>query len=145
MKRIVTAVIVLIGCGTGVAGAAGFATYADYSGAELFLRFCAACHGESAQGDGPVAPTLTVLVPDLTRLSQRRGGRFPASEVREIIDGRGLIAAHGPRYMPIWGFEFWVEEGADVQAEAASREIIDKLVKYLASIQEEPPDPTLPR
>jgi mono/diheme cytochrome c family protein len=118
----------------------GFATY---SGAELFARFCAACHGDQARGDGPVAGTLSVLVPDLTRLSERNDGGFPASRVRDIIDGRSIVIAHGTRYMPVWGYEFWVEEGADVVAEEEARLMIDRLVEYLRSIQyvRNPADP----
>jgi mono/diheme cytochrome c family protein len=114
-----------------------FSSSLDYSGAELFQRFCAACHGESARGDGPVASSFALPVPDLTRLSQRRGGEFPANEVREMVDGRSPVMAHGPRQMPVWGYEFWVEEGADVEAEARSRDMIGRIVAYLADIQVE--------
>ncbi|HEX6998662.1 MAG TPA: cytochrome c [Gammaproteobacteria bacterium] len=114
-------------------------TLADLSGAELFERFCAACHGPEGRGDGPVAPTLNVLVPDLTQIAARRGGRFPAFEIRETIDGRGLVAAHGTRTMPVWGYEFWVEQGGDVVAEREARSIVDRLVEYLESIQQEEP------
>ena len=110
----------------------GFATY---SGEELFQRFCAACHGAEGRGDGPVAGSLATLVPDLTRLSQRHGNRFPAAEVREIVDGRSIVIAHGTRFMPVWGYEFWVEEGADVVAEEEARIMIDRLVDFLSSIQ----------
>src|SRR5690606_41937406 len=109
----------------------------DYTGGELFQRFCAACHGESARGDGPAAAALAAAVPDLTRLSQRNGNVFPAADVRDIIDGRSPVVAHGTRRMPVWGYKFRVGEGADVEAERASREIIDKLVEYLRSIQDE--------
>ncbi|HEX6993896.1 MAG TPA: c-type cytochrome [Gammaproteobacteria bacterium] len=107
----------------------------DYSGGELFDRFCAACHGPEGRGDGPVASTLNVLVPDLTRLAERNGGTFPAGDVRDVIDGRAVVVAHGPRTMPVWGYEFWVEEGADIEAEAAARELIDRLVRHVESIQ----------
>jgi mono/diheme cytochrome c family protein len=108
---------------------------ADYTGEELFQRFCAACHGEMAHGDGPVARTLSVIVPDLTLIT-RRYGEFPAARIRETIDGRGvMVAAHGTRVMPVWGYEFWVEEGADRTAQQEARETIDKLVDYLRSIQ----------
>ncbi len=110
---------------------------ADYTGAELFDQFCAACHGAEAVGDGPVASSLNVLVPDLTRLAERHNGRFPAADVRDIIDGRAVVIAHGPRAMPVWGYEFWVEEGADIEAEAAARQLIDRLVRYVESIQRE--------
>jgi mono/diheme cytochrome c family protein len=116
----------------------------DYSGEELFVQFCSACHGESARGDGPVAASLNVLVPDLTRLAERRDGRFPTAEVREIIDGRALVVAHGTRSMPVWGYEFWIEEGGDAPAEADARELIDRLVRHVRSVQEvqDPTDPT---
>ena len=55
--------------------------------------------------------------------------------MRDIIDGRTLVIAHGTRYMPVWGYEFWVEEGADIVAEEETRVIINKLVDYLSSIQ----------
>ncbi|MBN1238577.1 MAG: c-type cytochrome [Gammaproteobacteria bacterium] len=108
----------------------------DYSGEELFQQFCSACHGDHGRGDGPVAATLNVFVPDLTRLAERRDGLFPAGEVREIIDGRALITAHGTRAMPVWGYEFWIEEGADAPAEADARELIDRLVRHVESLQQ---------
>jgi len=107
----------------------------DYSGGELFDRYCAACHGSSAMGDGPVAASLVRQVPDLTRLAERRGGRFPRSEIGEVIDGRSPVLAHGTRQMPVWGREFWVEQGADVEAERRARDMIDRLIDYLESIQ----------
>lgn len=112
---------------------------ADYSGAELFQRFCSACHGSAGHGDGPVAATMAVAVPDLTRLSARRDGEFPHQEIRDIVDGRSPLVAHGTRSMPVWGYEFWVQEGADIEAEAVARELIDRLVAYLETLQDPPP------
>jgi mono/diheme cytochrome c family protein len=112
-------------------------TLADYSGEELFERFCASCHGESARGDGPVARSLNTVVPDLTSISARYG-EFPAGLIRDVIDGRGIdVRAHGTRAMPVWGYEFWVEEGGDVVAQNAVRDAINKLVDYLRSVQGE--------
>lgn len=111
-------------------------TLADYSGAELFERFCASCHGTGARGNGPVASSLNVAVPDLTLIASSRGGEFPVALVRDVIDGRGIdVRAHGTRTMPVWGHEFWVDEGADVTAQTAVREAITKLVDHLRSIQ----------
>jgi mono/diheme cytochrome c family protein len=110
-------------------------TLADLTGAELFERFCAACHGTEAHGDGPVAAGLATAVPDLTRISERNGGNFPVDTVRDTIDGRVLVRAHGTRVMPVWGYEFWVEEGADITAEREARELVRRLVLYLESIQ----------
>src|SRR5262245_11427548 len=112
-------------------------TLEDYSGAELFDRFCAACHGSGAHGDGPVAASLNVAVPDLTTIGTRYG-EFPAMLIRDVIDGRGIDKrAHGTRTMPVWGYEFWVEDGGDVNAQRAVRDAINKLVEHLRSIQSE--------
>jgi len=46
-----------------------------------------------------------------------------------------MVIAHGTRYMPVWGYEFWVEEGADIVAEEEARIMIDRLVNFLESIQ----------
>jgi hypothetical protein len=110
-------------------------TLEDYSGEELYLRFCASCHGGEAMGDGPVSRSLNVAVPDLTRIRSRYG-EFPAGLIRDIIDGRGIDKrAHGTREMPVWGYEFWVEEGGDVTAQKTVRDAINKLVEHLRSIQ----------
>jgi mono/diheme cytochrome c family protein len=107
----------------------------DLSGQELFMRYCAACHGADARGTGPVARTLNKRVPDLTQLARSAGGEFPAMSVREAIDGRSMAIAHGTRQMPVWGYEFWVEEGGDIVAEKTAHEMIDRIVEYVASIQ----------
>lgn len=110
-------------------------TIEDYSGEELFERFCASCHGAQARGDGPVARSLNVAVPDLTTIAVRYG-EFPEQLIRDVIDGRGIdVLAHGTRTMPVWGYEFWVEEGGDVNAQRAVRNAINRLVEYLESVQ----------
>jgi hypothetical protein len=131
--------LTVVACGALVSGATTAQTFglADLSGAELFERFCAACHGTEARGDGPVARGLSTAVPDLTRINERNGGRFPADAIRETIDGRSPVLAHGTRVMPVWGYEFWVEEGADITAEREARELVRRLVVYLESIQAE--------
>lgn len=121
-------------------GAAQFeaVSLADYSGEEIFLNYCSACHGESGRGDGPVARSLVTAVPDLTAIS-RRYGEFPAMQIADTIDGRGArVDAHGTRTMPVWGYEFWVEEGGDVVAQREMKEVIAKLVDYIRSIQDDP-------
>jgi mono/diheme cytochrome c family protein len=107
----------------------------EYSGQETYMRYCAACHGESGQGDGPVAGGLPITVPDLTRLEERKGDKFPEEVLRKIIDGREVVIVHGTRFMPVWGYEFWVEEGADDAAQERVAVIVDNLIEYLRSIQ----------
>ena len=72
-------------------------------GAKIFRNYCASCHGVSRNGDGPVAPALKTKVPQLTTLTKRNGGRFPADRVRSIIAGDEVPISHGSREMPVWG------------------------------------------
>jgi len=109
--------------------------FSEYSGEDTFHRFCASCHGEKARGDGPVAAGLPITVPDLTLLRNRQGGQFREETLRRLIDGRNIVIYHGTRYMPVWGYEFWVEEGADDEAKERVEIIIDNLLDYLESIQ----------
>jgi mono/diheme cytochrome c family protein len=104
-------------------------------GASLFRGSCASCHGEYAEGNGPVAPLLTVPVPDLTRIAARRHGEFPELEVFRIIDGQSELAAHGLRHMPVWGYEFFGYDADDEVAHRRATEKVDRLVAYLRSIQ----------
>jgi len=108
----------------------------DLSGEELFMRYCAACHGADARGTGPVAQTLNKRVPDLTRLVATENDEFPTGAIRDAIDGRSMAISPGTRQMPVWGYEFWVEEGADVVAERTARQLIDRIVVYLELIQQ---------
>jgi mono/diheme cytochrome c family protein len=111
------------------------ADYSGYSGAELYQRFCASCHGRGGGGDGPVSRSFAAAVPDLTRIAERHGGRFPDNWTYRVIDGREALLSHGPRDMPVWGVELWREQGADVTAGERTRDAIGRLVDYLRSLQ----------
>jgi len=105
------------------------------AGERLYKVSCAACHGADARGTGPVAPLLTVPVPDLTRIAQRRGGEFPELEIFRVIDGQSDLAGHGPRHMPVWGYEFFGDDPDDEVAHRRATEKVDRLVAYLRAIQ----------
>jgi mono/diheme cytochrome c family protein len=106
-----------------------------YDGGQLYHRFCAACHGEQADGNGPVAAFFKLAPPDLTGLARRRGGEYPAEAVRRIIDGRDIRGPHGTRQMPVWGMEFHHAESGHPDEQKHVEELIERLVDYLRSIQ----------
>jgi mono/diheme cytochrome c family protein len=107
----------------------------DSTGEENFQRYCAACHGVGGRGDGPVASAIFKTVPDLTRIAERRDGKFPRQMIANAIDGRWEIDAHGTRMMPVWGYEFWIDEGAGEFSDMGVAVILEGLVDYLESIQ----------
>jgi len=129
----------LLGAGLLISGAASAQAIDEYAGVETFQRFCASCHGAAGTGDGPVSAAIPIPVPDLTRLEQRDGASFDEDVLRRIIDGREAVIFHGTRYMPVWGYEFWVEEGADPEAEDRVDTIVRNLVDYIRSIQRDQP------
>jgi len=92
-------------------------------GKTAYLASCAACHGADGKGDGFLNSVLKTPPADLTTLAKRNDGLFPIAAVREIIDGQTLIAAHGSREMPIWGFDVMV------------RSRIALILDYLSRIQ----------
>jgi mono/diheme cytochrome c family protein len=139
-KRFVASLIaaggiaMVTGCVSSKSSGAGAA---QLSGAELYARLCASCHGQDGTGSGPVASALTVRVPDLTRLAWRDGGDYPREDVRRAIDGRLEYRAHGSREMPVWGIRFIDLSRSDRDAERARADaMIEKLVDYLESIQD---------
>lgn len=113
-------------------------------GREEFFERCAVCHGENAKGRGPVAKLLRIEPADLTRLTIENGGEFPFERVYQVIDGRAQVPAHGPRKMPVWGYEYQsIWEGITdptqrrVRAEYFITGRILSLIRYLETIQQE--------
>jgi mono/diheme cytochrome c family protein len=132
MMRVFLAATMLAACGQ--------SGQAQVSGAQLYANHCASCHGAQGEGDGPVAAVMKIGVPNLRNLSLRNNGEFPADAVRAFVDGRNLPAAHGDRYMPIWGNEFGygAENGGAAEkatAEERAAERIDAIVEYVRSLQ----------
>ena len=91
--------------------AGGPVTKSAESGREIFVEHCASCHGADATGNGPAAALTKTPPPDLTRITERAGGTFPAARVVEIIMYGGKITAHRSGPMPVWGKIFSVEGG----------------------------------
>lgn len=127
----ITALLALLMLGA----TADAADYVGMSGKELYQRFCASCHGPSGRGDGPVAASFKVEVPDLTMIARRAGGAYPRDRIARIIDGRHIIGAHGTRTMPVWGEDLNRLEIGNPDAERGTRVIIVRLADYVWLLQ----------
>jgi hypothetical protein len=100
---------------------------------------CMPCHGIAGRGDGPSAKFLLKVPTDLTKITKTNNGIFPAERLAEIIDGRAIVASHGPRDMPIWGDRYRVRVEPNEprsEIERRGRAHIAALVEYIRSIQE---------
>lgn len=94
------------------------------AGEVIYLRYCAACHGRTMKGDGPVASGLKNSPGDLTTLTLKNKGVFPYDKVAGIIDGRETSRIHGTPDMPVWGEIFAMTKSSDAPtAESAVKRI----------------------
>jgi len=103
------------------------------SGKEMFMSYCAACHGKSGKGDGPAANALKQAPADLTMLAKRNGGKYPSDKVISVLRGQTTLIAHGDQEMPVWGTVFWkMSQGHEEQVQMR----IANLNKYVETLQE---------
>ncbi|HVS22243.1 MAG TPA: c-type cytochrome [Gammaproteobacteria bacterium] len=112
---------------------AGAARAAEPTGAELFAKHCATCHGPEGEGGGPAASAMKVAPPNLRTLAKRSGGTFPHDAIAAYIDGREQVASHGDRLMPVWGD--FLQRPEDKGSEAPVRARIEALVAFIELLQ----------
>ncbi len=100
------------------------------SGKEMFLEYCASCHGKEGKGDGPAAVALKTPPSNLATLAARNNGSFPELRVAMSIQGDGTNLAHGSPEMPIWGQVFLTHE-----SNTTVKLRIANLTDYIKSLQ----------
>jgi len=102
------------------------------SGKDMFNSYCAVCHGKDAKGSGPAAPAMKVPPSDLTTLTQKNGGKYPAAHVAAVIRGQDVTPSHGSQDMPMWGPLFSsISQGHEAQVQQR----VANLVKYIETLQ----------
>jgi mono/diheme cytochrome c family protein len=102
------------------------------SGQEMYHSYCAVCHGADGKGAGPAASALKAPPTDLTTLTEKNGGKYPALHISSVLRGEAETPAHGSKDMPVWGPLFRnLSQGHD--AEVQQR--IANLNQYVESIQ----------
>ena len=129
--------------GAGVFGFVALASQIGWAqdvetGEDLYMHYCATCHGIDATGQGPMAGVLLIQPTDLKSLVSE-DGVFPTARVVARIDGRDPLVSHGSP-MPVYGPYF---EGQDTaikthegQPILTSQPIVD-LVAYLKTLQKD--------
>lgn len=111
---------------------------APVGGKLLYQDNCAACHGLDGKGGGPVTEFLKIPPANLTTISARNNGVFPAVQLMEIIDGQREVKVHGTRDMPVWGTRLGetAAGGGTESGKLKAKGDIQAIVNYLKTIQQ---------
>jgi mono/diheme cytochrome c family protein len=137
-KKIITALLLALGLNV-----VSTTLSANRIGETEFKNHCAVCHGTDGSGNGPILDFLKQVPPDLTKISQKNRGRFPAQKVYDTIVYINKVRGHGNSEMPIWGERYNREQirkegefGSSVDGVAPTQARVLELVFFLATIQE---------
>ncbi|HUI52680.1 MAG TPA: cytochrome c [Terriglobales bacterium] len=102
------------------------------SGKEMYVHYCASCHGADGKGGGPAASAMKTAPTDLTQLAKTHGGKYPDSSVAATLKFGNGPGAHGSADMPVWGPLF---QSLDKYHDSAVQQRISNLVKYIETLQ----------
>jgi mono/diheme cytochrome c family protein len=102
------------------------------SGKQMYMEYCAVCHGKDGKGDGPAASELKVPPPNLTDLTKRYGGKFPGYHIAAVLQFGTKAPAHGTAEMPVWGPLF---QSLNQQSSTEVKQRIANLTDYIKSLQ----------
>ncbi|HVZ84611.1 MAG TPA: c-type cytochrome [Terracidiphilus sp.] len=102
------------------------------NGRQMFVSYCAPCHGVEGKGNGPAAAALKIPPTDLTVLSKKNHGRFPDTHIVAVMQFGADVPAHGSSQMPIWGPIFDKMSPANAQEKQLR---INNLSRYIESLQ----------
>ncbi len=103
------------------------------NGKQMFVSYCASCHGVNGKGDGPVASSLKMPPADLTLLSKNNHGVFPDKHVLAVLENGSDVPSHGTSDMPVWGPLLGRLDRTNPDVKSLR---ISNLIQYLKSIQE---------
>jgi mono/diheme cytochrome c family protein len=102
------------------------------SGKEMFNQYCAPCHGTDAKGTGPAAPSMKSMPTDLTQLTKKNDGKFPAARISSILNFGSGLTSHGSADMPVWGPLF---RSLDKYHDSVVQQRVSNIIGYIESLQ----------
>jgi mono/diheme cytochrome c family protein len=73
------------------------------NGKQMFVNYCAPCHGVDGRGQGPVAAALKKQPANLALLAKNNGGKFPSTHIVSVLQFGAANPSHGSAEMPVWG------------------------------------------
>lgn len=73
------------------------------NGKQMYVNYCAPCHGVDGRGQGPVAAALKKQPANLALLAKNNGGKFPSTHIMSVLEFGADNPSHGTAEMPVWG------------------------------------------
>ena len=104
------------------------------NGKQMYVNYCAPCHGVDGKGQGPVATALKSQPTDLALLSENNGGKFPSTHVMTVLQFGTANPSHGTAGMPVWGPVLSSMDTSDAEPNVKDLRI-SNLSRYLQSLQ----------
>ena len=102
------------------------------SGMQMYINYCASCHGVDGRGNGPAAAALKMPPTDLTVLSRNNHGEFPETHIVTVLQYGAEFPSHGSAEMPVWGPIFGKMDTVNPQVKQLR---ISNLIRYLKTLQ----------
>ena len=104
------------------------------NGKQMYVNYCAPCHGVDGRGQGPVAAALKKQPADLALLSKNNGGKFPSTHVMTVLQLGTANPSHGTADMPVWGPVLTGMDTTNTEPNVKALRI-SNLSRYLQSLQ----------
>ncbi len=105
------------------------------NGKQMFVNYCAPCHGVEGKGNGPAAAALKKQPTDLALLSRNNGGKFPSTHIVSVLEFGAPNPSHGRPEMPVWGPTLGSVDSPPSEANVRALRI-SNLSRYLQTLQE---------
>jgi mono/diheme cytochrome c family protein len=106
-----------------------------YNGEQMYVNYCAPCHGVDGKGNGPAAAALKKQPTDLAVLSRNNGGKFPSTHIVSVLQFGTANPSHGSAEMPMWGPVLGSVNSTPSEPNVRALRI-SNLSRYLQTLQE---------
>src|SRR6516164_7625063 len=101
---------------------------------QMYVTYCAPCHGMTGEGNGPAAPAFKQAPANLTILAKTHGGKYPQDTVKTTLTFGTNVPAHGDAKMPVWGALFDSLDNGSGQSSVPKLRI-HNLTEYIKTLQ----------
>jgi mono/diheme cytochrome c family protein len=108
------------------------------AGKDMYMVYCAGCHGEDGRGKGQSARYCTVPPADLTQLARNNHGIYPTERICDVLRHGTGKPAKNQVYMPIWEP---LLKSMNAEPATVTEERIRNLSEYVKTLQDRPAAP----